>query len=404
MAFAEEAVAHLRGPDQATWLVRLETEHDNLRVALQWTIHQGSGDSGRRLGVALWRFWYVRGHYAEGSRWLAQLLALPGAADQSVDHALLLFALGQLTFEQGDFATARTSGEASLAVGRRRGDGDIESAALTLLGNVARGEGDFLHARQYYQQGLSIREREGHRADQAISLGALGHVALALGDYGQARAYYRRALVIQRAVGQHKDVANLLSRLGEAAVDEGSVSEARRLYRESLSLAQTIGDRQRMAFVLEGFASIAAREHQPSRALSLAGTAAAMRSAMRSPASASESVRLDGRLASARAVLGGESARWFDHGFALPLSEALRLALSPAEPESLEYRPLRGVTPREQQVAALIGRGLSNRAIAELLGLAESTVQSHVVNILSKLHLGSRVQIALLVVGQAPPA
>src|SRR5260221_3440519 len=61
------------------------------------------------------------------------------------------------------------------------------------------------------------------------------------------------------------------------------------------------------------------------------------------------------------------------------------------------------ITPREQQVAALVARGLSNRKIAEQLGVAQSTIQRHIVNILSKLHLESRVQIALWVVTQRSP-
>ena len=405
LALAEEAVGHLRGPDQATWLARLETEHDNLRTALEWTIQQRNGDVGRRFGVALWRFWYVRGHYAEGHRWLDELLRLPGAADGGADHALLLFGLGQLAFEQADFATARASGQESLALGRALGDGMMESAALTLLGNVARGEGDFSRARHFYEQGLEIRERSAQRADQAISLGALGHVALALGEHAQARDYYARALAIGRELGQHKDVANLLYRLGETAVEQGAVPEARKHYRESLALAQKLGDRQRVAFALEGFASVAAVERRPSRAVALAGAAAALRNAIRSPLSDSDGVWFERRLVAARAALGHEAARWFDHGFGLPVSEAVRLAFSPAEPvdTALELPPLRGITPREQQVAALVARGLSNRKIAEQLGVAQSTIQRHIVNILSKLHLESRVQIALWVVTQRSP-
>jgi len=54
-------------------------------------------------------------------------------------------------------------------------------------------------------------------------------------------------------------------------------------------------------------------------------------------------------------------------------------------------------TPRERQVVDLIGEGLSNKEIAESLHIATFTVKSHVHNILEKLTLSTRLQIAAFV-------
>jgi DNA-binding NarL/FixJ family response regulator len=56
------------------------------------------------------------------------------------------------------------------------------------------------------------------------------------------------------------------------------------------------------------------------------------------------------------------------------------------------------LTPREREVLAGVARGLSNRAIAEELGITERTARTHVSNILAKLGLSSRTQAALLAV------
>jgi DNA-binding NarL/FixJ family response regulator len=58
--------------------------------------------------------------------------------------------------------------------------------------------------------------------------------------------------------------------------------------------------------------------------------------------------------------------------------------------------PLARLTGREREVLAGVARGLSNRAIADELGITERTARTHVSNILAKLGLASRTQAALL--------
>ena len=78
----------------------------------------------------------------------------------------------------------------------------------------------------------------------------------------------------------------------------------------------------------------------------------------------------------------------------LPDDIALRLVReihkSPGKPPSQD--PL---TERELDILRLVARGLSNQEIADKLVISESTVRTHVSNILEKLHLANRTQAAL---------
>lgn len=59
---------------------------------------------------------------------------------------------------------------------------------------------------------------------------------------------------------------------------------------------------------------------------------------------------------------------------------------------------LHKLTERERDVAIALARGLSNKAIAQELDLAESTIKIHIQGILRKLNLTSRLQAAVYVV------
>jgi non-specific serine/threonine protein kinase len=54
----------------------------------------------------------------------------------------------------------------------------------------------------------------------------------------------------------------------------------------------------------------------------------------------------------------------------------------------------KALTRREREIVALVARGLTNRAIAAELGIAERTADTHLSNILAKLGLRSRADVA----------
>ncbi|ACZ29229.1 two component transcriptional regulator, LuxR family [Xylanimonas cellulosilytica DSM 15894] len=68
--------------------------------------------------------------------------------------------------------------------------------------------------------------------------------------------------------------------------------------------------------------------------------------------------------------------------------------------------PLASLTPQEQRILSLIGQGMTNRQIGAELFLAEKTVKNYVSNLLAKLGMERRVQVAVLAtkLGRGDPA
>jgi len=101
----------------------------------------------------------------------------------------------------------------------------------------------------------------------------------------------------------------------------------------------------------------------------------------------------------ARSVIAGLSATIDEPALREQFTQAAQATFWPktaARPhQQMLAAPYNGLTAREREVAALIAQGQSTREIAEALVLSDRTVESHVANILFKLRVRSRSQIAV---------
>ena len=80
------------------------------------------------------------------------------------------------------------------------------------------------------------------------------------------------------------------------------------------------------------------------------------------------------------------------------LVELLRLAGRERRREEAARRTLAQLTPREREVLAWLGEGLSDAEIARRLYVSTDTVQSHMLNLLRKLGVSSRLQALIFAV------
>jgi non-specific serine/threonine protein kinase len=372
LALAEEAEPALEGPEQGAWLSRLETEHDNMRAALRWSLQDGDDTAlGLRLSGALWRFWESRGYISEGRGWLEAALASGGPATTTA-YAMALNAAGNLAERQGDYERAVALHEDALVLRRERGDRQGIAASLNNLGIVAYHQGNYGRAATLHEESLALERELGDRWGVASSLNNLGIVAylqgdygrtvalheeaLALfrelgdnlriataltnlgavvcqqGDYGRAAALHEEALALNRRLGSKWGIAASLVNLGGVAYQQGDYERTRALYIEGILLSRDIGARELVAAVLEGMAWLLVAHGQAHRAAALAGAAEEVREVLGVPLEPEQWAEHDQALQAMRAALGEEAfaAAWAA-GRTLSLEEAIALALEHGE-------------------------------------------------------------------------
>jgi len=267
---------------------------------------------------------------------------------------------------------------------------------------VAGQRGDLAEAQRLGEAALAVMRGIDQQWGVARTLLGLGDLARVTGDADGARRRYEEALAILREVNARPEIARCLAGLGRIAMDQGEIAAGRQHLTRSIELSRSIGSRIGTIRGVEAFAALAIKEEQPERAVRLAAAAAALREAAHLPPR--PAAWTDRYLAAARDLGKDEVARLWERGSGLDASSAVEFALEGGLPPATEgaeaaVPPLRlsapgGLTPREVEIAALIAKGHSNRAIGEELVISPATAARHVANIMLKLGFSSRAQIA----------
>jgi len=316
VALAEEGDSEVQGPEAAKWLERLEAEHDNMRAALSWTLGHEKVELGLRLAGALWRFWWMRGYYSEGRRWLENALEKGGRAsaarvkaleavgwladDQGdIDRAVaaaeeglrlgaeaeiqnssaapFLRILGSAAYVRRDYERATRLFEESLALTREAGDEKGVASSLLQLGNVVSDQGDYQRAKELYEEGLALVRRFDNKATQAVYLLSVGAEFLLQGDHEQGARLNQEAAELYRELGSKGGLQYALDNLGWAALMRGDLEGAKTQLEESLVLCKEQGDKLVASESLEGLACSAGVEGDAKRAAKLFGAGEVLR-------------------------------------------------------------------------------------------------------------------------------
>jgi predicted ATPase/DNA-binding CsgD family transcriptional regulator len=447
LALAERSEPQLRGPDQAAWLRRLAAEQADIRAALAWAEEAHRYESMLRLAGALKRrFWYDAGGLGEGLRWLEASLAVESDAPAALRVKAQQRA-AWIVWEMGDADRSQELFEASLAAAD---DDDHLSRleALIGLGYRALGTGgpELDAAAERIAEAIEHARHGGTPGALVEPLTAEGHLAVARGDLAQARTRFEEALDMARAAGDVWGAASALLQCGALALAAGEHAQAAALLTESARLAVESGDREVFAHATaalaqaltaqgeleaarsrlrEGGSAVRGMENPLGAAFMLEAAAAWFTSAGMLPAAveawaAADAYRTDHpwlvvpeeektrrrSWAATREALGTVRFEMlWAQGGSRDVREALDLAMVAVRAADLRDLPAaptpprRGrfdLTPREQEVLALVASGMSDGEIAASLVISKKTASVHVANIKAKLGASSRVEVATI--------
>jgi predicted ATPase/DNA-binding CsgD family transcriptional regulator len=390
LKLAEEAEPELKGEGQVAWLERLEQEHDNLRSALRWFLERGESEKAASLGWALWLFWWIRGHFAEGRRSMERALSAEGSASMpAYAQAKALYVEGTMACGQGDQRSAEVLLEESAALFRELGDMRGVAYALGSAAVVAITQERYERVIVYSEEATELFLEVGDKWGAAPMLGCSAVGWLNRGDHRRARSLAERGLALCRETGDKHGTSIALFTLAGVAQAERDYERARDLFEEGLSVSAELGNEADIVHCLEGLATVAGAEGRIVRAARLWGAAEALLEKIEAVYTYVPDRSITRSQVAARSKI--EEAAWgaaWAEGRAMSPEQAIEYALEPAIPEAYPS----GLSAREAEVLRLVATGLTNAEVAEKLFLSSRTVDWHLSSIYRKLGLHSRAE------------
>ncbi len=259
---------------QTEWADRLQTDEENLRIAIRWFFSHDIAPLPHMFRI-LWLFWQMRARMPEARAWIDELRLRAHALDDRA-QAELLFTSAVTAVEVGDDDSALAAVEGIEGLEGRIEDPYLESAARLAVSWILPIGDDLdgaLHAASKALDGFR-QQNEPFMAFAALTVGML---ETTLGRDDAARASLTEVNELGGQFGNNWLASGARTQLASLAVRAGHLDEARALLVESVDAS---GDTQLitpMCFSLVAYAQLALAEGDTQRAAMALGAADGVR-------------------------------------------------------------------------------------------------------------------------------
>lgn len=238
LALAEQADREIHGPRQLEWINAIETEHDNFRAALGWSISATHTEKAARLFNHLNWAVHLRSHFSELSEWFEKIIALPDIDRFPLQHAKILIRAGSWEWLQGKLSEALSHNSQAQSILTQLGlAGEAELAwSLTWLGLFTYMQStDLLQAASYSKEAIQLHQKWGDQTGVAFSTLNLGMIQLSL-KMPEAKQTLEHSLDLYNRSGDLWGIARVSQSLGSLSVSLGDFEKAQKYAEDQLRL------------------------------------------------------------------------------------------------------------------------------------------------------------------------
>jgi predicted ATPase/DNA-binding CsgD family transcriptional regulator len=325
---AENAAQELRGARQAYWFTHLNTELDNLRAVLTWSLEQADGLHGLRLVSALGDYWYYNGKFSECHYW-SQFALKKSHNSPPALRAGVLTSAGNSAWGAKNYQVSKDYFDQALQLYRQAGD--ERQAAWTQVLIAASGMGmpaELQASLVLCNQGLETLAALHDKPGMARALTVMGELERLRGEDDPAKGHYEEALAIAKETGERLRQAFLSTNLSLIACHRQEYTRAILLIQHAISILQEMKVEYPLATNLGCLAVPVAESGSPEHAATLLGAADKVLGALGADYQAGDQPDIQRVNEEIRQQMGKDEfqAAW-QAGQAMTLAEAISFAL-----------------------------------------------------------------------------
>ncbi|MCG6957763.1 MAG: AAA family ATPase [Gemmatimonadetes bacterium] len=366
------------------------------------------------LTVEFWTRWglaVLAGMTGDTKRMAEGVAAATDIADRLRSPVLRLWTADmsiEMAYATGDWDAGLALGEQAIALARSLNQAPLLARVLAWTSAIHVGRGEFDRAKTLLDEASAMAGIDHPKGLGDVHMAVPTYTGLAyylsgIGDHEGAIRAARRGLEITEGTGYRLwAVYRLLPALAEACLWAEHIDEAEAVGKRMRSMAEALSHKLGIAWADACDALVCWKHGDPAGSIELMRKAAealeeipmipyAVRVRRQLAARLAETGDIDGAMAELRGV----------HRVLSRLGAEPELEMARAQFRQWNQRPpprpiaegVAGLTGRELEIARLVARRKSNKAIGKELGISPRTVSTHLSNIFQKLEVGSRTEL-----------
>lgn len=381
--------------EQAAAFDKVQLELGNVWSALDYLLKGTNPERGLELMYDLALYWVARGPLTDARRVIVSFL--DATHGDTLERGKGFCVAGQLARSHRDEPTARSLLEESLRIGRHLMNSELIGWSLFYLAAVDWAVPDLHEARAKAETVLALSDSMSNAYLRVATLTMLASLHMQQGERSAALALGEEAARLGDHLGEMYFRSYAIWDLANSYLHLGDVQRADSLGREALALQHRLGPGEGLAIAVETLAWIASRRGEAQRAAQLLGAADSVYKSIPATLLAIHRATHEECVGWTRGRMGAAGFQAaFEDGASMTREEIVACALEQDARETTRAmrKQTSPLTRRELEVARLVAMGLSNKQIAARLFISERTAETHLTNMLNKLGLSSRLQLA----------